>query len=260
MRVFVLGHRGMLGHVVARRLAESGHEVETSDARYDGTVGSALVRAVTQSTCEAVVNAAGRLREGSAAGEGLLVANGLLPQHLAASLGPGRLLVHASSDGVFGGTRGAYDVVDPPDAADPYGVSKQLGELARFLGRVVVLRCSIVGPEQGTARGLLAWFLSQSGPVLGYDNWRWNGITTLAWADLCLRALSGDVAPGVHQPGCNAVVSKYELLRSFGTAFGKACEVNRASKAEARDYSLRPTLDCGRIEVQLADLRQWYGA
>lgn len=39
MRVAVLGHRGMLGSVVARYLAEHGHEVLTFDARYpDGLI------------------------------------------------------------------------------------------------------------------------------------------------------------------------------------------------------------------------------
>ena len=33
-RVFVLGHRGMLGHVVSRYAAEAGWEVLTSSVRY----------------------------------------------------------------------------------------------------------------------------------------------------------------------------------------------------------------------------------
>ena len=36
MRVFVLGHQGMLGHVVARYLAQHGCRVLTSALRYTG--------------------------------------------------------------------------------------------------------------------------------------------------------------------------------------------------------------------------------
>jgi dTDP-4-dehydrorhamnose reductase len=44
MKIFVLGHRGMLGHVVARYLAQQGMEVLTTELRYTGN-GSPDLRA-----------------------------------------------------------------------------------------------------------------------------------------------------------------------------------------------------------------------
>ena len=47
--MFVLGHRGMLGHVVARYAAGAGYDVLTADDRYDGAPDDALVERVRDS-------------------------------------------------------------------------------------------------------------------------------------------------------------------------------------------------------------------
>ena len=51
MKVFVLGHKGMLGHVVTAFLREAGHEVLTSDARYTGLPRDPLIGAARDSGC-----------------------------------------------------------------------------------------------------------------------------------------------------------------------------------------------------------------
>jgi dTDP-4-dehydrorhamnose reductase len=246
VRVFVLGHRGMLGHVVARHSAQSGHEVLTTDQRYDGTPGAGLVTAVTASGCDRVVNCVG-----VASGADLMTVNGLLPHHLAAVLGPGQVLVHASSDGVFAGDVGSYAPAAPTDGRDPYGLSKRIGEPSHACA--VVLRCSIVGPELGPPRSLLGWFLAGSSPVDGYVNHRWNGITSLEWARLALT-----LPPGLHQPACAAPLSKADLLEAFAAAFSHARSVRRVSHERSVDRTLLPTITCAPIAEQLDALRSWY--
>ena len=59
--VFVAGHGGMLGHMVARHLAENGYSVRTTDARYEGGAGDALVAAARGSDARYVVNCIGRI-------------------------------------------------------------------------------------------------------------------------------------------------------------------------------------------------------
>jgi dTDP-4-dehydrorhamnose reductase len=256
--VFVLGHRGMLGSTVRRYLNEQGFDVLTSRLRYSGDPADELLAEVVQSRAEAAVNCIGittaRLVEDSS----LLAANALLPVHLAAIMGD-RLVVHASTDCVFRGDRGWYGADDRSDAIDPYGLSKRLGEACLAQPNVVVLRTSIVGPEEASARGLLAWFLRQSGPVDGWIDHRWNGITTLAWAEVCRAALDHDcrVAPGLHQPTTAGVESKYELLRLFAEIFDRAVEIRPVTTSAPIDRSLAPTIEMPPISTQLATLRAW---
>lgn len=49
LSVFVLGHSGMLGHLVAPYLTEQGCEVITSDARYQALPRDPLIEAVRDS-------------------------------------------------------------------------------------------------------------------------------------------------------------------------------------------------------------------
>ncbi len=90
--------------------------------------------------------------------------NALLPPRLLAMCKvAGARLIHISTDCVFDGTRGMYRESDFADATDLYGRSKYLGELHD--PQAVTLRTSIIGPELGTAHGLVGGFLAQRGPV-----------------------------------------------------------------------------------------------
>ena len=130
MRVFVLGHRGMLGHVVARFLEQQGCEVVTSSLRYGGAARDSLVEAVRDSGCIWVVNALGRIKQKAEDPSELYLANSLFPLHLGTRMRSEQRLIHASSDCVFSGRRGQYSLADERDAYDVYGLSKALGEAA----------------------------------------------------------------------------------------------------------------------------------
>lgn len=252
----------MLGSSVARWLRARDFDVRTTDVRYgDGTsTHDALIDEVCASGCSAVVNCIGTTPRRVSGPGALFAINSVLPQRLAAALGDGRLLVHASSDAVFDGQRGDYRVEEPPNALDAYGLSKRLGELAVHLGRVVVIRCSIVGLEQDRPHSLLGWFLAQTAPVNGYTNQYWNGITTLEWSRIAGRALSDEstLACGIHQPACARPVSKHELLESAGRAFGKAPGLVAAQSDQPVNRTLVPTIACPPIEQQLEELRLWH--
>lgn len=258
---FLLGHRGMLGHVVHRHLVDHGHRVVVSDHRYVGDPADPLIAAMAASKADVVVNCAGITTHRGVADGSMFVANTLLPMHVAAFLAPGQLLVHPSTDCVFDGHVGDYAVDDTPNSTDPYGLSKRLGELALTAreGAVVVLRTSIVGPEQGTSRGLLAWFLAQSGPVNGWVDHRWNGITTLAWAQLCLAIARGEspLGPGLHQPTTEAVVTKLEMLERFADVFDHRIEIVPVETGAPIDRTLHPSHVMPPLEDQLRDLRAW---
>lgn len=254
MRVVVLGHNGMLGSVVCAVLCARGHEVVTVQGRHAGT--AAFSDSVSATAPQAVVNCIG-LSSGSLAD--LIHTNSKLLQHLSASLPSDCLLVHASTDAVFSGISGPRAVSERTDALDPYGLSKRLGECyALEHPRTVVLRTSIIGLElDRPPRSLLSWFL-RSDRVDGYTNHLWNGITTIAWAELCNAALHGDLHPGVHQPGTKSI-SKYELLRTISSVWNLSTVVTPVACAHPIDRRLVPTIDLGPIEDQLRQLRQQRG-
>jgi dTDP-4-dehydrorhamnose reductase len=260
--VFVLGHRGMLGHTVARWLQENGCQVRTTEARYDGRPDSPLIHEVLESRCGHVVNCIGVIPGRSSDGGALFAANALLPVHLGAVLGRGRTLVHASTDAVFNGARGGYRVGETPDAQDAYGLSKRLGELSAPGSSVVVLRTSVIGPDRASGRGLLSWFLAQRQEVSGYADHLWNGITSLQWAKLCLSVARGEslLAPCIHQPASPRPLSKYELLGHIAEVFEHRVPIRSVTTGQRIDRSLVPTIPCLPIEDQLRELRSWYGS
>jgi dTDP-4-dehydrorhamnose reductase len=262
MRVFVLGHTGMLGHVVARRVAERGHEVVTSNERYGGAPRDPLIEAVRGSGCPAVFNCLGSTKRREQDLPELYRANAQLPAHLAARVRANQHIVHPSTDCVFDGQRGHYAVDDEPTADDPYGFSKRLGEMIAGRPNVTVLRVSIIGPDdRAKARGLLAWFLTSPTTVNGYTNWRWNGITTLEWADVALdvieRRRRGEPLAPVLQPATQPI-SKYELLLKFRDAYRTKHEITPVAAPAAIDRTLVPTEPRPPIEQQLTRLRAWY--
>jgi dTDP-4-dehydrorhamnose reductase len=253
--VFLLGHRGMLGHVVARVFESAGYCLRTSNDRFEGELEGGLLADVQRAGCRIVINCIGTTPARTDA-RSLWLTNTLLPQALAARSG-GALLIHASSDGVFDGARGGYGTDAPPDAEDLYGLSKRLGELCLALGPVVILRTSVVGPEP-VPRSLLAWYLAQAAPVRGFVNQKWNGITSLSWAQCALRAARGELAAGLHQPTCATPVTKFELLTAIRDAFGGGPDIVETLAATPLDRTLAPTIRLAPIQQQLAELKAWY--
>lgn len=254
----------MLGHVVARVFAERGCAIETSSARFTGEPRDALVEQARESEAEAVINCLGSTKRRDVDREELRLANALFPIHLATRLAPQQHLVHASTDCVFAGTRGSYALGDEPDAVDAYGFSKGMGEAIAWRPRVTILRVSIVGPDRADGRGLLAWFLRQplDVEVPGYVNHRWNGITTLEWANLAYHAVirqhRGERLAPIAQPGTTPV-TKYELLTMFRDVYGTEHRIVPVRTAEDVDRTLVPTVLRPGMAEQLAALREWYG-
>jgi dTDP-4-dehydrorhamnose reductase len=259
MRVFVVGHRGMLGHVVVRYLTEQGIEVLTCESRYTGSGDDPLLQAIGESKADWIVNAAVKTASNAANRRELFVVNAQLPVHLKSILGTAQKLVHASSDGVFSGKRGNYSIEDSPDAEDDYGLSKSLGEIIAEPRKAFVIRCSIVGPDPNNGRGLLAWLLKQTTEVHGFTNHFWNGITTLEWAKLCVDLINGNFvkSPALLQPASTAV-SKFELLELMSAIYPISNKIIAEPGPDAVNRTLIPNFPRPPLDQQLREQRKWY--
>jgi dTDP-4-dehydrorhamnose reductase len=261
MNVFVLGHRGMLGHVVARYLAERGHNVITTETRYSGGPDDPLVNELGKSEATWIINCIGKIPQKTTNPAELFEGNFQLPVHIKTFLRPDQRVLHASTDCVFSGKRGNYPTNETPDPYDNYGLSKLLGESIAEAGRCQIIRTSIIGPELGEGgKGLMAWFLSQKGPVNGFTNHSWNGITTLEWAKVAEEILTGKLQPSspLFQSGSATAVTKYELLKVIGEIWPHPIKINPMEAKDAVNRTLVPDKSRASLNAQIQELRGWY--
>lgn len=231
MKVVVMGADGMLGHEVVRALVTSGHDalaitrkppegpavqalagvptISGVDVRQENSVIAALAGAAA----DAVVNCVGivkQRREAKDAWESIRV-NSLFPHELSALCRmAGARLVHVSTDCVFSGRDGSYTEDDVPDPVDLYGRTKLLGEVDEE--GALTLRTSIVGLELGRHESLVEWFLSQRGPVRGWNRALYSGVTTFELGRLLVRIV--EEFPALHGLWhvSAAPIDKYTLL------------------------------------------------
>lgn len=260
MKVFVLGHRGMLGQVVARYFREQGCEVCTSDLRYTGLPSDPLIEAVRNSPADWVVNAIGKVDAKSTLAAEMMLVNAQFPVHLKSFLRANQRMIHASSDGVFSGKLGNYDVNAERDAEDVYGLSKILGEVIAEKDKGIVIRTSIIGPASEKQVGLMEWLLAQSGTVKGFTNHLWNGITTLEWAKISHEIITGtlDSESAILQAASAEPLSKFEILRQIAEAWDHPVKIEPGAAPIPIDRTLIPTMKRGSLRQQLQELKAWY--
>lgn len=236
MRVLVLGDTGMLGQALVRRLGQEGMQVLTLqrdvlDARAPDFAQVGMLAP------QAVVNAIGLINRRMHLHESeFLRVNSLFPRRLADYCQEQSIpMVHVSTDCVFSGDAGPYDESAPTLAQDTYGRTKLWGEPANAL----VLRTSIIGPELHNFYSLLCWFLAQKGPVRGFVNHHWNGVTTWELAGAIATLLrQGQTPYGIrHVHGQD--LSKYELLQLMAKAYGRDCLIEPFEDGLGRDTRLR---------------------
>jgi dTDP-4-dehydrorhamnose reductase len=259
MKVFVLGHRGMLGHVVARYLAEQGMEVITSEERYSGLPEDRLIAAVRNSKADWIINAIGKVDSATTSAAEMLLVNAQFPVHLKSYLREDQRMIHASTDGVFSGRTGNYAVDAERDATDLYGFSKILGEVVAEAEKAYVIRTSVIGPSLD-GKGLLSWLIRQKECVSGFQNHQWNGITTLEWASVCVELMLGNLRPSepIIQACASEGTSKFELLRMIAETWSRDIPIEPSENSISINRLLTPSSKRPSIRRQLEQMRDWY--
>jgi dTDP-4-dehydrorhamnose reductase len=167
-------------------------------------------------------------------------------------------LIHITTDCVFSGQVGEYNESAYHDCVDPYGKTKSLGEPA---GNAMVLRTSIIGEEIHKHASLVAWAKSQAGKVVnGFNNHRWNGITTKQYAKICQIILdNGFYKKGMYHISSNAV-TKFHLLHLLNKRFNLKLNIKNIQAPQAIDrtlstiHSLNAKLNIPSIEQQIFEL------
>ncbi|HJY98678.1 MAG TPA: SDR family oxidoreductase [Patescibacteria group bacterium] len=141
-------------------------------------------------------------------------------------------VIQIATDCVFSGQESRYVETDWHDCLDVYGKTKSLGEV--FGENIYHLRCSIIGPELKSHSSLLDWFLGQpkGARINGFTNHKWNGITSLHFAMICMAIIKGETKlPHVQHILPASEVSKAQLLRIVAKEFRRNDVIIKDTKA-----------------------------
>jgi len=233
MEVLILGHNGMLGHMVKKYLLTKNVNVITTDTRWPESKDI-----IKKFNGDYIINCIGSIPQKTDTFD----LNWEIPIWL--DLNTDVRIIHPGTD-------------CESDNTD-YGLSKNTsGEYIRTVAkRTKSLKCSIIGPEINSNSGLMEWFLSQEGEVYGYTLAIWNGNTTLEWSKQCLKLMREWDNYSSETIIFSNTISKYMLLKQISNIFNK--EINVLAKPEGENkamFGLKYTKD---IKKQLEELKSFY--
>ena len=238
MKILVLGHRGMLGHMVHKYLStKKDCELVTINSRWSS---EDFIREVLSFNGNYIINCIGAIHQRKTEFD----VNIDLPIWLDSNCVDCRI-IHPGTDFETDGDR--------------YGVSKkEASEYILKKGRVTkIIKTSIFGPELVSRSSIFEWFMNSENEVGGWTENYWNGITTLQWTKICYDMLvSWDSYEIVNIPATECI-SKYQLLNLIKRVFNKDIIVNRDSSMRA-NRCLSGTLKVKDINKQLLELKEFY--
>jgi len=266
--VIVLGSKGMLGQMVCHYFSKNGYNIIEFNSRFTEDNSNLYVAELNELEDGFVINCIGRIKQKSEDAFNLFLSNTILPLALSRSLKKTHFLIHPSTDCVFDGIAdSSYNIDAIHTANDVYGLSKSLGETAvKKLINSIIVRVSIIGPDDNSNKGLLSWFLSNpQGSVLnGYVNHFWNGITTLEWCKRVDSIISNDTLfskyknEGIVQLGTAEIYSKFDMLSIFNGVYN-ANFIIRPSEVDYTNRCLQPLIKSKSLEIQLNELVDFLG-
>jgi dTDP-4-dehydrorhamnose reductase len=266
--VIILGSKGMLGQMVQRYFGPENYEVIALNDRFTEDKFTPYINKINSFESGIVINCIGKIKQKSNDTLDLLWSNTVLPLELSRSLDNKHFLVQPSTDCVFNGQSSIpYPQSHQNDAQDIYGWSKSLGETA-ISGRKnsLIVRVSIIGPDNNSDKGLLSWFLNlpDGSKVNGFTNHFWNGITTLEWCKQVESLLSKidfnqEQESELVQLGTRQLYSKYEMLKVFQHEFGTKIEITPFNSGGNINRCLEPKIFSPTLEDQIIELKRFMG-
>lgn len=231
--ILVLGHTGMLGHMVVRLLNNKKNiQVKTTNFRFPNWKTS------TFKDIDFVINCIGAIPQKTSNFD----INWKIPIWLEENTNC--KIIHPSTD---------CEIDD-----DDYGRSKR--KAANFISKSAkntkMLQTSIIGPELNSQASLFEWFLSQKGKVYGYTKAIWNGVTTLEWAKFCFDLILNWGNYNTLTILSGNSVSKYELLNIIKDVYKKN-DVIILKKSLGKDKTLKNGIRTKNIKDQLIELKDF---
>jgi dTDP-4-dehydrorhamnose reductase len=235
MDILVLGHKGMLGHMVCKYLNDQGFNIKTIDYKFPSDEFKYYVKTFSG---DFIINCIGAIPQKTST----FNINTELPIWLSDN---------ASSKVIHPGTDCEID-------DDEYGNSKRIARdyIIKNSNNTKIVKASIIGPELESKSSLLEWFLNSENEVKGYTKAMWNGITTLEWAKQCLNLIKNWSAYDKETIIQGECLSKFELLNKIKLVFNK--EINILPIEKGINKCLVGKIQAPKINIQLHELKEYY--
>ena len=237
MRILILGHRGMAGHIVYNYLK---NKKDFDVISVDELLGfkfdvlkhlSDLEEKLEVNPIDYIVNCIGLLVKKCEENQvNTIKINSLFPHQLVKIADKtGAQIIHLSTDCYM------------DDNA--YGRSKRAGEIN--YPTHLTIRTSMIGPElKKDGVGLFEWFMRQKGEINGYTKVMWDGITTLELAKFIDWYIKKeDKKFGIKNLRSSQPISKYDLLDLIKEIYKKDIKINRSDEIEGDKTEKNDFLD-----------------
>jgi dTDP-4-dehydrorhamnose reductase len=236
MDTLILGHKGMLGHMIKFFLEKKCVNIITTDLKFPSKEFKDLV---SEYKGDYIINCIGAIPQKTK----IFEINYDLPAWLEENARC--RVIHPGTD---------CEMDD-----DDYGTSKKKAtdfiKLKR--NKTKILKSSIIGPELNSKFSLMEWLLSSEDQVFGYSKAMWNGNTTLEWAKNCYELMLNWETYNIETVLEGECLSKYNLLKTIKDVFSK--EISILAKEEFKcNKCLRGEIKTKSIENQLQDLKTEY--
>jgi dTDP-4-dehydrorhamnose reductase len=238
MRILILGHTGMLGHMVHKYLISKSLNVETTHQRWPSQEFKEFVK---EYDGDFIVNCIGAIHQKTKNFD----VNWELPIFL--DFYSKCKIIHPGTD---------CEMDD-----DDYGTSKRIARdfIVNTSKNTKSIKTSIIGPELKGNASLMEWFLSNNdeSTVSGYSKYYWNGNTTLTWSEFAYNVIKnwGDVKKETILT--SECISKKEILESINIVFNRKINI-----VEKNEISVNKCLYSDKItphiKEQLFKLKDFY--
>jgi dTDP-4-dehydrorhamnose reductase len=236
MNILILGHKGMLGHMLMKYLTDQNHTIQIINYRFPSID---FKDKILKFNGDYIINAIGAIPQKT----NLFDINYELPIWL--DKYANNKIIHAGTDCEMDN--------------DEYGISKRAASdyIKKYSTNTKIIKSSIIGPELDSKSSLLEWFLNSKIDVKGYTKVMWSGITTLEWTKQCLNLINNWDKLERENIIESTCLSKYDLLYLIKEIFNKNINIIPEDKIII-DKCLKGNIKALDIKTQLLELKNYY--
>ena len=168
---------------------------------------------------------------------------------------------HISTDCVFNGKNGPYEISSLKDESNYYGLSKNLGEVLTYRNSLTI-RTSIIGPEiSDNKTGLFDWVMNQNNKINGYSKVIWSGLTTLELSKFIQWMINQTTNTEKIIHATNGIgISKFDLISIINKEYQLNLILEKDSSKSSNKHLLKKetlAYDFPNYSSMIKEQREW---